>query len=120
MKIEIKSVADKGNPDKERLVLKVVGDTDIGNYLVMQTGYSGEEVTVGVLRAMWFTYKDLSVGDLVVIYSKSGKQSEKAIEGGKKAHFYYWSAGTAIWNSDNVAPVVLYAPEWESKTPNEL
>lgn len=120
MNIEIQSIADKGNHEKERLVLKVLSDSDIGDYLLAQTGYSEGSVTIGVHHTYWFPYKRVSAGDLVVVYSKTGKDSEKELKQGTKAHFFYWGIGTAIWNRSDRALVLLHAPEWVSKSPDEL
>jgi hypothetical protein len=120
MNIEIKSIADKGVKDKERIVLKVLSDTDIGDYLLIQAGFSGGQVTVGTYQTYWFPYKATSAGDLVVLYTKYGKESEKELGHGKKAHFFYWSIEGPIWNRDDRAPVLLHAPEWVSKSPSEL
>lgn len=120
MKIKIQSIADKGNFEKERLVLKVVSDTDIGDYLVLQTGFHNGEVTIGAHQTYWFPYKSVSAGDLVVLYTKSGKENEKELKQGKTAHFFYWGLGKEIWNRSDRAPVVMHAPEWASKAPDEL
>lgn len=120
MKIEIQSVADKGNNQKERLVLKVRSGSDIGEYLLIQTGYNDGGVTIGTFYTYWFPYKSVSPGDLVVLYTKSGKDSEKDLSGGRKAHFFYWGIDNAIWNRRDRAPVLLHAPEWVSKSPDEL
>jgi hypothetical protein len=120
MKIVIRTIADKGNYEKERLVLKVRADTDIGDYLIMQTGFNDGGVTIGTYQTFWFPYKSVSAGDLVVLYTKSGKENEKELEQGRCAHFFYWGLGSAIWNRKDRAPVLLYAPEWVSKSPDEL
>jgi hypothetical protein len=120
MKLEIRSVADKGNHQKERLVLKVISNTDIGDYLLIQAGYNEEGVTIGTYHTYWFPYKSVSASDLVILYTKSGKDSEKEIKQGKKAHFFYWGINDSIWNRRDRAPVLLHAPEWVSKSPDEL
>jgi hypothetical protein len=120
MKIEIQSIADKGAIEKERLVLKVRADTDIGDHLVIQTGFNDGEVTIGTYQTYWFPYKSVSVGDLVVLYTKSGKENTKELKSGRAAHFFYWGLDSSIWGRKDRAPVVLHAPEWVSKSPNEL
>ena len=120
MKIDIQSIADKGNYDKERLILKVRTDTDIGNYIVIQSGFNDGEVTIVTFQTYWFPYKAVSAGDLVVLYTKSGKENEKELQEGKRAHFFYWGLSSEIWKRNDRAPVILHAPEWVSKSPDEL
>ena len=125
MKLQISSVADKGVLDKERIILKVLIDADVGNFLLMQTGVNSEDggVTTHVYQSFWFPWKSVAAGDLVVVYTKSGTNSEKTIGGGqagRTAHFFYWGLRAPIWNNTNRASVILHAPEWESKTAEEL
>ncbi|PLX89517.1 MAG: hypothetical protein C0618_01030 [Desulfuromonas sp.] len=120
MKVNIQSIVEKGNRDKERIILKAVNDTDIGDFIVVQTGFSDGQVTIDTYHTFWFPYKAVSAGDLVVLYTKSGKQNEKELRNGKKAHFFYWGLNGPIWNKKDRAPVLLHAPEWTSKSPDEL
>ncbi len=120
MKIEIQSVADKGNIEKERLVLKVKSATDIGDYVVIQAGFSGGEVTAQAHNSYWFPYKSVSAGDLVVLYTKSGRDKTTQLRQGGRAYFFYWGLESAIWNRTDRAPVLLHAPQWISKTPAEV
>ena len=120
MKLAIQSVADKGNAEKERLILKVLGDSDAGEYILIQSGFRDGEVTIGIHHTYWFPYKQVRAGDLVVLYSKTGLENEKRLKTGKTAHFFYWGISEAIWHKEGRAPVLLHAPEWVSKAPDEL
>ena len=120
MRIEIRSIADKGHYQKERLVLRIMADTDIGDYLVIQTGFVHGGVSVETYHSYWFPYKSVSTGDLVVLYTKTGQENEKRLGSGKTAHFFYWGLEEAIWKFSDRASVVLHAPIWESKDPDEL
>ena len=120
MKVRIQYVADRGDLDRERLVLRVHRDVDIGDFMLVRTGFEDDEVTTEVSNAFWFPYKRLRTGDLVVVYSKAGRDREKRLDGGGKAHFFYWDQNSPLWNDEHVAPVLLYAPQWASKAPEEL
>jgi hypothetical protein len=120
MKIEIRNVADKGNPQKERLILRARSETDIGEYVLIQCGFSPDGVTVETFHTMWFPYKPIPAGDLVVVYTKHGADREKILNSGRTAHFFYLGLDHAIWDRKDRAPVILYAPEWVSKDPDEL
>ena len=120
MKMEILSVADRGNIGKERLLLEVRADTDIGDYVVLQSGFSEDSVTTNIYHAFWPPYKLVRAGDLIVIYTTSGKDNRKKLDNGKSAHFYYWGLEKPIWSTTGRAPIVLHAPKWTSKDPKEL
>lgn len=120
MKIKIQSIADKGIYEKERLVMKVIADCDVGDFLLLRAGYREGSVTTGVHNTFWFPDEYVEAGDLVVVYSKSGKQNTKQLNSGKTAHFFYWGKDAALWNTKSKAPVLMHCPEWESADPEEL
>ena len=120
MKIKIDKIKDKGIIDKERVVIRVISNTDIGDYLLLLNEYYEDDVTSYVHKAYWFPYKRVKAGDLVVIYSKAGKDGEKELKEGGSSHFYYWGMKEAIWNAKNMVPVIVYAPEWEHLKPSEM
>ena len=120
MKLEIKSIADKGDPKKERLVLRVVQDVNIGYFVVLCTGFSDGQVNTGVHNTFWFPDKEVRTGDLVVLYSKAGKDNEKTLENGSKAHFFYWGLSVPQWNSPSRGVVILHSPEWQGAGASEV
>ena len=120
MKIQIRFVVDKGDLDHERLVFRVLRDVDLGDFMLVRTGFEDDQVTTQVLNTFWFPYKAASAGDIVVVYSKTGGAKQKQISDDRTAHFFYWCQDSPLWDDDDVAPVLLYAPEWVSKAPQEL
>lgn len=120
MRVQIQSVVDKGDMDQERLVLKVRDDADIGDFMLVRTGFKDDDVTTKVYNSFWFPYKHVRARDFVVVYSKQGRSREKSLEDGRKAHFFYWGEAAPLWEEANFAPVLLHAPEWASKPPSEL
>ena len=120
MRLTIRSVADKGNTEKERLVLKVDSNTDIGDYILIQAGFYDNSVTTEIHHTYWFPNKEVETGDLVVVYTKSGRENQKEMKNGHNAHFFYWGITTSIWSRDDRAPVLFHAPDWISKDPNDL
>lgn len=120
MRVQIQYVADPGDLSSERLVMRVRQDVDIGDFMLVRTGFEEDEVTTNVSNAFWFPYKRLRAGDLVVVYSKQGRDRQKRLDDGKEAHFFYWDQGSSLWDDEHVAPVLLYAPQWTAKPPQEL
>ena len=120
MKIAIQSIADKGNIEKERILLKVLTDDDIGNYALLQTGYLSDlnKVTIAAHRAYWFPDQEVKTGDSVVLYTKDGTEKQRMIEDDHNVIFYYWGLSEPIWTDPNRAAVLLCAPEWQFKIPD--
>lgn len=119
MQLEIKSFADAGDLARERIVLRALTDIDIGNYVILRskTDSSGNPLS-GLKTAYWLPDIQISKGDLVVLYTKTGKASKKTLESGRTAHFYYWHQTHALWDADkkNTA-VVMLCESWAAKSP---
>lgn len=113
MNIKISSISEAGVTGKERIVMKVLRDTDIGQYAVLRTGFRAPSPTTGVTDAYWFPDKPVRRNDIVVLYSKSGTESEKQLENGATAHFFYWRAGSNLWSDNEHAAVVIEVNEFD-------
>lgn len=79
MRMQIQYVADRGDLSGERLVMRVRQDVDIGDFMLVRTGFEDDEVTTDVSNALWFPYRRLRAGDLVVVYSKRGRDRRKQL-----------------------------------------
>jgi len=116
MKLELRSIAAPGDLGKERLVLKALADTDVGEYAVLWSGIgSSGGPTSGRKRAYWFPDVDVKVGDSVVLYTKKGNRSKKTLDGGTTAHFFYWGSENPLWDENHYA-VLLFVSDWEYVT----
>jgi len=120
MSLKLRSIIERGNLSKERLTLKAADNIDIGDYAVFQCAIVDGVLTTVVKRTFWFQYDQIEKGDLVVLYTKSGESRSKVLSTGSKAHFFYWGLQNPIWGNDELAAVVLKAPQWESKSVSEL
>ena len=114
MKAKILKIIDAGNLQKERVVIKCGADEDVGEYLLIKTGANDQLPNIGVTRTFWFPDKEVSKNDFVVLYSKSGTQSEKE-SGGSKYHFFYWGSETPLWEEAHgrQACVLMHVSGWE-------
>jgi hypothetical protein len=74
MNLDIRSFADAGNYPKERLVINVLRDTDIGEYAVLcsPVGSDGNPTPGGKI-AYWFPDGDVKAGDIVVLYTTESR-----------------------------------------------
>ena len=113
MRLKITSIRDAGNIEKERVVLKAESSADVGAFLLIQAGYFDDSVTNGVEETYWFPDKEVAEGDFIVLYTKSGKMSDKQFRD-VHSHFFYWGLNDPIWKRPNKCPVLMYAPTWES------
>lgn len=116
MKLKITNIRDRGDLSKERVVMKVESSGNVGEFLLIQSGYFDNYVTNGIYETYWFPDKEVAVGDFVVLYTKGGANSEKPFKEAK-SHFFYWGKKQTIWDSENRAAVLMHAPTWESFKP---
>jgi hypothetical protein len=114
MRIKLIGIEGIGDINRERIVLKALRETDIGDYAILLSKRSEEGIPTGgsIESAFWFPNRDLKPGDLVILYTKSGKRGQKSIGEEKTSHFYYWDWGRPIWTTKTI-PVLLHAAEWE-------
>lgn len=116
MKLSIRSVSGHGNLEKERIVLKAQDDIDIGDYMLADTTYVDEDEISNKLRhTFWIPEKEVSKGDLIVIYTKEGRDRAKRNDSGSRTHFFYWGLGKTIWNKNEDAAAVFHIKDWVSK-----
>lgn len=112
MTVDISSFADPGSLDKERVILKVGADVDIGGYAAFVSNVKDGKAMSGHKTAYWFPDTKVKAGDLVVLYTKTGQDSKKELEGGQTAYFYYWGLSAPQWGTKTRTFVLLRVAEW--------
>lgn len=93
--------------------MKAETGLDVGEYVLLQTGFKENSVNTDVFTAYWFPDKEVSAGDYVILYTKSGRASERDFND-VKSHFLYWGKSQSIWDKEARAAVLLHAPDWDS------
>jgi len=113
MKAKIRSIADI-NTDNERIILDIIGDTDIGEYVIFDTTYhsSTNQVSNKMKHSFWFPDQKVKIGDVVVLYTKSGKQSSTKNANGAISYFFFWGLNSKIWNNLGDCAILLHVDEW--------
>lgn len=118
MDIKINYIKDAGIVKKERLVLKILKDCNIGYYIVVYTYYIDKNdgsISANVLNSFWFPDKRVIAGDLVILYTKKGEESEKKNKDGSTSHFFYWGLDKTIWNEEDDCAVLIEIEDWTTK-----
>lgn len=116
MKITIKEVKEHGNLKDERIILKILNDTDIGSYMLADTTYISEDEVSNKLRhTFWMPDKLVKKNDLIVIYTKDGEASSKKNKSGSTTYFFYWGIDKTIWNKHKDSATIFFINDWLSK-----
>lgn len=114
MTVAITSVAAPGALSDERVVMKASSDDDMTNYAVFQTRTSTDGRFYGgkIENVYWFAGLKVKEGDLIVLYSKSGKRSEKKNDSGSTSYFFYWGHNDPLWVPGKT-PVLVKTTNWQ-------
>ena len=107
MNVELLYIKDKSDPEKERVVISVLTDCNIGDYVLFDTTYSGNQVSNKLRHSYWFPDKKVSKGDKVILYTKKGREKVKENLSGTKSHFFYWNLENTIWNKDEDCALLM-------------
>lgn len=115
MNVRIRGIRDKGILPKERLVLQVMANADIGSYAVFagRTTPNGATSNV-VLHTYWFPDRRVQGSELVVLYTKVGKNTEKMTEDGLLTYFFYWGKDAPLWADSRSLPILLEVKDWQA------
>ena len=117
MILKVTGIADRGDPAKERVVMRATSDTDVGDYAVFRSKFLEEgAVSSDTTDAFWFPDKFVEARDLVVLYTKKGNASERILKTGRTVHFYYWGKPAPLWAGSDHVPVLVHASNWEAFT----
>jgi hypothetical protein len=108
--VRIEGIGDHG---RERVVMRAIADVQIGGYAVFRC-WSSTDKTIRsgpVLNAYWFEDKHIKKDDWVVLYTKTGRRSEKT-ENGVTSYFYYWGISSPLWVTVGTAVALVDTPRW--------
>lgn len=119
MNLVIQKIVTPGKLDTERVLFKVENDAAIGFYGIFKTIEIGEKtLSSNIRKSYWFPDKDVKKGDLVVLYSKVGINTERKEADGSTVHFFYWGNDATQWEKrekDSDAVVLFKIDEWGHK-----
>jgi hypothetical protein len=118
MTVELLGIEDAGNIEKERLVLKASARDQLGNFAIFRCEATddGLPYSGNISKTFWFPNRMLAAGDLVVLYSRKGRDSRKKDEGGQTSYFYYWDLEGPLW-TPGALPVLVQTPGWDVGKP---
>jgi hypothetical protein len=113
MNIVVTSIKDPGTLQNERVVLRVELDCKLGRYVLIRAQSSSKNLLGGPIEGFWLPNVDVKAGDLVVLYTKSGRRKTKDREE-NKTHFVYWGKDEPLWGSPNFGAAVGLFSDWDS------
>lgn len=116
MSLNIKYIKNNGSSKDERIIFDVLENCDVWKYLVFDTTYNEASAVSNKLRHhYWFPDQEVEAWDLVVLYTKKGKDTYKNNASGNKTWFFYWWLEKAIINNQKDCILLVKAESWMSK-----
>lgn len=117
MNLKLLSIKNDGDHEKERVLVRALSDCSIGNYILFDTTYFGDNTVSNQLRHnYWLPNLEVKKGDLIVIYTKEGENVSKENDKGNTSHFLYWGIERPIWNDKEDCAVLIEISDWSHKT----
>lgn len=115
MSLQIVQIVDRGQPNRERLHLRVMADTNLQYFLVLSTSYLTPAAISNIPRhTYWFAPKLVRAGDEVVLITGHGTPIEAPNPSGSTIHYFYWGLPQTVWNTTGECAVVLEVTTWET------
>jgi hypothetical protein len=115
MDIRIDQVQGHGDASQECVVLTVVNDTNLVNYMVADTTYTadGQRVSNTFRHTKWFGSKPVSAGDRIALWTKKGTDTTN-VHNGVTWHHFYWDSAAAVWNDDGDGAILFQLADWKA------
>ncbi|MCD7923604.1 MAG: hypothetical protein LUI85_02465 [Bacteroides sp.] len=109
MNVKIVDLRDLNSKD-ERILLKVLKDCNIGEYILFDTTYDGDGNPSNIFRHCYiFPSKKVNAGDYIQLYTGHGNQKSVERTDGYINHKFYWGSDEPIWNNEkDIAYLIHY------------
>lgn len=106
--LRIVGVFDRGEPNKERVVLKVRSMCNLGKYAVLVTRSRGDEIVPGPSRYLWLPDRNAEPGSYVVVYTGPGELREGTMRNsGAPALVLHWQSNRVLFSDPEVIPAII-------------
>jgi hypothetical protein len=116
MRVNTKYIRDVGARDRERVVLEVTEQDDIGNYILARSRYTDDRaISSDLENVFWLPDTRVKLCDLVVIYTKNGRNRSQKDQDGTSSHFFYWGLPNPIWEDEDTVPVLMRIHDWQQR-----
>lgn len=113
MDVRISKVSGHGDYKNECVLLEVVADCDIGEYMLADSTYTPDNMISNKVRhTFWFPDKKVKKGDFVSLWTQEGTNTTTTNDAGKTVHRFYWGLKQAVWNDDGDCALLFLIKEW--------
>ena len=110
--LRLQSIRNPGLLTVERVVLRAVADCNLMSFVIMNAHSDSAETVTDLNRsAFWFPNWEVSRGDYVRLYTKTGVHNTKELDSGTY-HSFFWGRIKTLWTGDANAAVLHELAAW--------
>lgn len=114
MQVKISKIENHGK-EGEKIVLEVLEDTNLGDFLILDTTYSSSgKISNKVRHPYWFPNTEVKKGDSVTLFTKEGKNTSFKMVKSNSIYFFYWNLKSFVWNNDGDCALLVHVKDCES------
>ena len=113
MNLQLVTIGDKGQSNKERVHVTALADINLAYYVAFASRWAPDNTIYRVpTHAFWFPSVIAKSGDHIVLYTCAGKDTSEPRPDGKTNHFFYWGLPTVLFNDPGVSLTIFEALSW--------
>lgn len=108
--LKLFAVADRGVPNKERIPIQVLKQTDMGKYGILVGVSSYYKLAVPVHdNLFWFGDGIVNAGDWILVFTGSGgpRADDWSNPPGSKVYSLHWGRPTTVFANSTVVPILF-------------
>ncbi len=114
MKLKMSQIIDRGTLASEKVLMEVLEDTNLINYILKDTTYLRSNVISNTwVHTYEFLKQTVNKGDKVILFTGEGLNKEKQLPNGSTEYTYYWGLDICVWNNDGDAAVLYEISDWQ-------
>lgn len=115
MSLKAIGIEDRGVPNKERLHLQVLADTQLCYYAIFDTVILPEgKVFARPKNTYWFTEIAVKAGDHVILFTGPGLNAPNKRTDGFTDHVFHWGQKNTLWAASDACAVIISIREWDT------
>src|SRR2546423_187267 len=116
MNIRVIDAKYKGDINEERVVIKVLVDTNAYYYVIFYATLAPDKQAIMLppIDMIWLPNAPVKKDDLIIVYSKKGTYSTKINEDNSTSHFFYLNNDKPMLVSNMDCVVVGELDYWET------
>lgn len=113
MKFKVRGVRDPGDLAKERVVIEIMDDGNLGTLILASTKQqSPNRVSARIKNPYWVPDQEAKKGDLLVVYTKAGGRNSRENDDGSSSYFFYLGSEKALYEQPDQTVTVFSISSW--------